>query len=270
MNAKTALAFTLGAVLALLAGAGGPLASSPQREGYGSRAAALPDYAALLAAPDRSDADKARDAARKPAEVLAKVKAAPGMVVIDLGSGGGYYAGNFARAVAPEAVHAVNDPLAVEQFPQILDSMATRLATPSTANIRHEIMDLTALPASWQADVAFLGEYYHDIAADHFHSGLKTAAVNAAVFNALKPGGLYVIEDHIAKADANAAEVGETLHRVPPQTIRDEVLAAGFELVEENFDLFANPDDPLTILVFDPSIRGKTARVLYIFRKPAN
>ncbi|HXV74388.1 MAG TPA: hypothetical protein VD713_06630 [Sphingomonadales bacterium] len=225
-------------------------------------------YADRLAAPERLDADKAKDESRKPAEVFAKIGLKPDQVVIDLGTGRGYYAENFAR-VTGATVYAVNTPEVVEKFPQVSTDMAARLDKLPYGNIRHEIMALAALPSAWQADVAFIGMYYHDVASDFFSTGTAAEAVNAAVFNALKPGGLYVIEDHIAPA-GSGVETGSTTHRIDPVIIREQVSAAGFELVEENFDLFANPGDPLTISVFDESIRGKTARVLYIFRKPAN
>jgi len=235
------------------AGSGFARASEPE---------SLPDYAALLAAPERTEADKAKDAARKPAEVLAKIEAAPGMTVIDIGSGGGYYAENLARAVAPGIVYAVNHPSSIESFPQITGALNARIAN-GVSNLAPEVVEFSAIPAAWQADIVFMGEIYHDV----IGKGWNPEAVNAAIFNALKPGGLYVIEDHRAAAGADAAA---TLHRADPALIRRQVEAAGFALVEENFDLFANADDTLSLSVFDAAIRGKTARVLFIFRKPAN
>ena len=65
----------------------------------GALAQGTPDYAALIAATDRSAADRATDARRDPLKVLAFIGARPGMKVLDLGAGGGYSTELMARAV---------------------------------------------------------------------------------------------------------------------------------------------------------------------------
>ena len=91
-----------------------------------------------------------------------------------------------------------------------------------------------------------------------------TAVLNKKVFDALKPGGTYFIVDHKAEPGSGWRDAG-TLHRIDPQTIIDEVTAAGFEL-ESQSDLLANPDDPHTAAVF--TMRGETDRAILKFRKP--
>lgn len=228
------------------------------------RAAGI-DYRVIVEAADRVEADREKDKGRKPATVLGMMGIAPGDTVIDLGSGSGYYAEIFARAVGPEGtVYGINLPMHAERFPQIVENISARAAKPGVSALEPSVMEFSEIPASYSADAAFIGQIYHDLVKE----GIDREAVNKAVFNALEPGGLYVIEDHIAPADADPQTAGETWHRVPPAVIRDEVSAAGFELVAENYDLFANPDDPLDISVFDETIRGNTARVLFVFRKP--
>ncbi len=223
----------------------------------------LPDYAVILAAGDRSEEDKDRDASRKPAEVLALMGVKPGAVVADIGAGGGYYSEVFARAVGDEGfVHSINNPGTLERFPQIVPALDSRAEALSPLTIHPMVMEFADLPP-FEADIVFLGQMYHEI----IRQDMNAAAINAAVFNALKPGGFYAIEIHNAAA-ASGREVSESYHRADPDIVRSEVLAAGFELVEENITLFANPDDPLDIIVFDPGIRGNTARTLFIFRKP--
>jgi predicted methyltransferase len=232
-------------------------------------AADAPDYAALLAAPDRADADKAKDESRKPAEVLALLHVWPGETVIDLYSFGGYYAENFARVVGADGtVYAVNPPPVPANYAKAQEALAARAAAPGLSAIHPEVMNLADLPSAWHADLVFLGENYHDLINDYFKENLDRGKINAAIYGALKPGGLYVIEDHLAPA-GSGAQVSTDLHRGDPDIIRQEVLAAGFELVEENDALFANPGDDMTLSVFDPAIRGQTARVLFIFKKPA-
>lgn len=221
------------------------------------------DYYTPLMAEDRSDEDKARDGSRHPIEVLGLMEVAPGYVIIDIGAGSGYYSEIFARVTGEEGlVHAINTPGILESFPQIVPALEARVAVVAPARIHPMVMEFEAIPPM-QANAAFLGQMYHEI----IRGDMDAAAINAAVFAALKPGGIYVIEIHNAMAGAGR-EVSEEFHRADPDIVRAEVLAAGFELVNENTYLFANPNDSLEILVFDPSIRGATERTLFIFRKP--
>src|SRR6185295_11581017 len=106
---------------------------------------------------------------------------------------------------------------------------------------------------------------YHDFH-DKLFGPLDVAAVNKAIYNALKPGGVYVVLDHAAEAGSGLRDT-ETLHRIDPETVKKEVTAAGFEFVGENVRM-RNPADPRTKNVFDPSIRGKTDQFVFKFRKP--
>jgi predicted methyltransferase len=97
--------------------------------------------------------------------------------------------------------------------------------------------------------------------------GMDVAGVNKAVFNALKPGGVYVVLDHAARA-GSGTEDAQKLHRIDPAVVKTEVVAAGFVFVDESTAL-RNPADPHTAMVFDPGMRGKTDQFIYKFRKPA-
>jgi predicted methyltransferase len=87
------------------------------------------------------------------------------------------------------------------------------------------------------------------------------------VYAALKPGGVYLVLDHVA-ASGSPADVSDTLHRIEPSTVRREVEAAGFTFEGESA-LLANPLDPHTAGVFDASIRGRTDQFILKFRRPA-
>jgi predicted methyltransferase len=113
--------------------------------------------------------------------------------------------------------------------------------------------------------MAWTSDNYHDIygffGADH------AAAADAAIFSALKPGGVFIVIDHAALPGASAT-APTTLHRIDPATVKAQVEAAGFKLEAES-PILANPADPHTQKVFDPAIRGRTDQFVFKFRKPA-
>jgi predicted methyltransferase len=114
-------------------------------------------------------------------------------------------------------------------------------------------------------DVVFTSQNYHDYP-DKFMGPTDLKLLNAAVFAALKPGGLYVIVDHSAEA-GSALRDTETLHRIDEATVKQQVLAAGFEYVGET-DALRNRSDDRKTNVFNPAIRGRTDQFVYKFRKP--
>jgi predicted methyltransferase len=114
-------------------------------------------------------------------------------------------------------------------------------------------------------DVVWTSQNYHDMH-DSFFGPADLAVVNKAIYNALKPGGTYVVLDHAAAAGTGLRDT-ETLHRIDPAAVKKEVMAAGFEFAGED-DALKNPADPHTKNVFDPSIRGKTDQFIFKFRKP--
>jgi predicted methyltransferase len=92
------------------------------------------------------------------------------------------------------------------------------------------------------------------------------AAFDKAVFNDLKPGGVFIVMDHVAPAGSGFTDT-DTLHLVDPAAVKAEVLAAGFEFVGES-TLLSNPSDDHTKPIYDKSIRGKTDKFIYKFRRP--
>ena len=214
-------------------------------------------FAAALADPVRPAEDRARDAARHTAETLAFAQVAPGQKITDMIIGGGYFTRVFSAAVGPEGRVTAWQPAEFIGFQASYGEALT--AVDALPNV-----DSPELPAG--QDLVFTAQNYHDL-----HLGMAAAdtasKVNAAVFDALKPGGLYVIVDHHAAAGSDFA-AADTLHRIDIEAVKREVAAAGFVLEAES-DLLADPADPLTASVFDPSIRGKTSQFMLRFRKPA-
>src|SRR3954452_277659 len=232
---------------ALAACAIGPGASDPGR------------YASIVAAPDRSAADRTNDVRRKPVEMLAFIGVRPGMVVEDVSAARGYTSELLARAVAPSGkVYAQNPPRAAVRTPPAqpegaaapasatapppLPTLAERLRNPALASVLQPVTrpfeDPVPPEAEGRLDLVTLMFNYHDFG----HLGVDRAQVNRAVFRALKPGGTYVIADHSGRADTGISEAG-TLHRVEEAFVVSEVEAAGFRL-ERRGDFLRNPGDP--------------------------
>ena len=202
-------------------------------------AAVSADIAAAVEAPDRSADDRALDAGRHPAETLAFLGIAPGQRVAELGAGGGYTAELLVRVVGPAGkVYGQNSPFVLERFAQA--PWTARLAKPVMANVvRLDRPFDEPFPADLSdLDAVLMVLLYHDVV----WMKADRAKMNQAVFQALKPGGVYGIVDHSAKSGSGVADV-ETLHRIDEAVVRKEVEAAGFVLAAEGSFLRA-PGDP--------------------------
>ena len=211
---------------------------------------------------DRPEEDRARDADRRPREVLAFFGIGPGMRVADLMTGRGYYAEILARAVGIEGrVYAQNNPFVVERFAD--EPLRERLARPGLESVVRldEELESPGLPRG-ELDAALLVLFYHDTVWQE----VDRAAMNRAIFESLRPGGVFGVIDHHAEKGSGVRDV-QTLHRIDAEVVKEEILAAGFVFDGES-DLLRHPEDDRTQNVFDDAIRGKTDRFIYRFRKP--
>jgi predicted methyltransferase len=148
-----------------------------------------------------------------------------------------------------------------------LGRIRTLAKEPGRENVEAVSADLVAMPEVTQsADVLWLHLFYHDLHTALMRAKGATAAdFNRAVYERLKPGGSYVIVDHAAAAGSGTS-AAQSRHRIEPASVREEVEAAGFVLDAES-TILANNDDPHSIRVFDPSIKGETDRFVYRFVK---
>jgi predicted methyltransferase len=216
---------------------------------------------AAVAHADRPDADRARDAARKPAEIVAFAGVKPGDVVAEMSPGGGYYTRILSRTVGPQGHVYALVPAAFAQTPGRLDAI-NALAT-ALGNVTVVPVTFTDFTLDRPVDLVWTTENYHD-----WHNGptANIAAVNESVFRALKPGGIFFVEDHAAVSGAGPAVTSE-LHRMDPALALQELTAAGFTFDAES-DLLHNAADPKTVAVREGSVQGQTARFAYRMRKP--
>ena len=190
-------------------------------------AQSAPDYAAIIAAPDRSDADRKLDTNRAPAQWLAFIGAKPGMKILDIEAVYGWKAELLARAVAPGGkVYAQNSEAT---FTRVKDRLEARLKTPAAANIISAVGSFEDPAPAGMHDfdrvTFFYG--YHDVT----NLGIDRAKMIKAFYDALKPGGELVVGDYSAKPGAGAS-VAQTLHRSDEALVRSEIEAAGFKLID--------------------------------------
>ena len=218
--------------------------------------------------PARPAAQRERDAGRHPAELLAFAGVKPGDKVGDFLMGGGYFTRIFSSAVGPTGrVYAyVPDELTAiaKGRPPSVSLFAGK---PPYANTRMILQTLPSFSAPEKVDMVFTAQNYHDMHLA-FMGPADLSVVNRRVFQALKPGGVYIVIDHSAKAGSGLRD-SDTLHRIDAAFVRREIEAAGFIFVGES-KVLRNAKDPMTANVFDASIRGKTDQFVYKFRKPGS
>ena len=187
---------------------------------------AVPDYAAIVAAPDRSQADRKLDTNRAPAQWLAFIGAKRGLKILDIFAVYGWKAELLARAVAPDGkVYAQNSQTG---FARVKERLDARLKTPAAANIVSVVRPFEdpAPPGMHDFDIVTFFYAYHDVT----YLGVDRAKMNKAFYDALKPGGELVLGDYSAKSGAGTSVV-KTLHRSDEALVRSEIEAAGFKLI---------------------------------------
>ena len=221
--------------------------------------------AAAIDNPDRPDTDKARDAARKPAEMMEFAGIRPGQKVIELIPGPGFYFTKIlANVVGPTGhVYAASPGPNVNAGSDTLPPKSSLTTNPAFANVSDVVLP-GGLPAVAPVDVVWTAQNYHDFHLARLH--VDVPATDRLIFSLLKPGGEFIVIDHSAVA-GSGLDVPDKLHRINEDIVKQEVEAAGFVLEAESVAL-RNPADPRTALVFDPSIRGHTDQFVLRFRKP--
>ena len=216
---------------------------------------------------NRPDADKQRDTSRKPVETLEFAGVKPGDDVAELLPGGGYFTRLFSKVVGANghvyALVPAPQPNAPADSPDFAARVKAIAADANYSNVSVVVEPFAQLKAPTPVDIVWTSQNYHDL---HNFPGLDVAVFNQMVFEALKPGGVYVILDHAAEPGSGARDTS-TLHRIDVETVKREVLTAGFVFAGSS-ELLRQPGDAHSVKVFDPSVRGKTDQFLLKFRKP--
>ncbi|WP_380874688.1 methyltransferase [Sphingomonas sp. DBB INV C78] len=225
----------------------------------------------ILKAPGRSEAALAADAGRKPIQVLDFFGVAPGMKVLDLMAGGGYYSELLGQAVGPKgSVLAFVNATPEDGDTAKLDAAWQKLMSRNP-NVRLEKGNIAKpdyKPASF--DFALLHLEYHDFyweSEKYHYPHMDPNEALKRLYAAMKPGGVVGVVDHVADAGGDTRAVVDKLHRIDPAVVKADFQRAGFVLDAESPVLMTGQDDH-SKLVFDPAVRGKTDRFVFRFRKP--
>ena len=222
---------------------------------------------AAVAAPERSDKDRERDARDKPAGLMAFAGVAPGMKIADVFGGGGYWTELMARAVGPTgSVRLVNNAPYFSFANNELKAHFDNNRLTNAEQVTVETCNLKLGKDTFDLIVIFMS--YHDLYYIDEKDGWPE--INASGFldqlhAALKPGGHLLIVDHAAAAGAGKSVASE-LHRIEESFARQDISSHGFKL-EKTWDGYRNPNDDMTKLVFDPAVRGKTDRFTHLYGK---
>lgn len=251
-----AIAIGTGASLLLLAVAH---AAPPETPG-------IPSYVvAAITDPARLQ-DAKIDARRHGAELAAFARVKPGDVVVDLIPGAGYFTRIFSKIVGPAGhVYALWPQEYAREAVDDVAAMRRLARDPGYANITVIVQPAAAFAVPQKLDVMWTSQNYHDYP-DKFMGPTDPRLLDQAVFQALKPGGVFVVVDHRAEPGSGLRDT-ERLHRIDAAVVKEQVTAAGF-MLEAETDMLKNAADTHTLLVFDPKIRGHTDQFAFRFRKP--
>ena len=269
---RTTILIASGPILALILSACGQHADNQQTAApvadEASAAPATSIYEDAVANDARPEADRARDAGRKPAEVLAFLGITPGMTVLDMFSGGGYYTEILSYTVGDSGRVIAQSNEAYLQF--VGDEFEERYLGGRLSNAQVLMAENNELKLEAESlDAILLVLSFHDLfyaAPEQGWPAIDIAAFLAELYSGLRTGGVVGIIDHYA-AEGAPSDTGGTTHRIDPAIVIAMMAEAGFELDAQS-DMLRNPDDDYEKVVFDPEVRGKTDRFVMRFRKP--
>jgi len=232
----------------------------------GPPALTVADYTPMLADAGRPEADRADDAARKPAEVLAFAKIHPGETLLELEGGRGWYSEILSTAIGPTGKLYIQYP-AEFAYGDAAYKARTDAGRLKNATIIKSHFDTYAIPdASVDKVIWILGPHEIYFVPPNTQGLGDPAKTYAEIKRVLKPGGEFIAMDHAADAGAPTT-IAQTLHRVDPAVVLAAAKAAGLEYVDKS-DVLANPADDRTKRVFDATIRRHTDQFLFRFKKP--
>ena len=224
-----------------------------------------PALQAALADPNRPEKERARDAARKPGEMLALANIKPGDKVGDFIMGGGYWTRILSNTVGAKGhVYAYQPSEFISFRPAYGDEQ--KAASAGRANVTPIASKIADVTFPEKLDAIVTVQNFHDLYLPFGGGPDFAVTVTKRLYDALKPGGIFLVADHVAVNDPDN-KAPATIHRIEPAKARAEIEKAGFVFVTES-NIIRQPADPHTANVFNPEIQGKTDQFIMVFRKP--
>lgn len=221
-----------------------------------------------LASPERLEQDLKSDPLRRPDLVLEFFGIKPGMTVLDLFSGGGYYTEIVSRVVGESGKVVAQNNQAYLDYTK--DTVQVRYADNRLANVERVTSEAAALDLPVNTfDAALLMLTWHDfyyVDTDNGWPAIDQPALTAKLCSALKPGAVLGISDHVANTGTDVTETAQALHRIDPERIKADLADSCFQF-EGEISVLRNPDDDHTQPMFAEGLRGRTDRVVYKFKR---
>ena len=224
--------------------------------------------AQALASPSRPESDRLRDPLRRPDQILTFFEIGPGMKVLDLFSGGGYYTEILSAVVGSEGQVVSHNNDAYLAF--VGKELEQRFADGHLGNVTRVTAEADALSLPENAfDAALAMLTWHDFYITDPENGwpaIDEPGLVGKLCAALKPGAVLGVVDHVAEPGADVPGTAEKLHRIDPERIKSDLAGTCFKF-EGAINVLRNEDDDHSKSVFDPAVRGKTDRVVFRFRR---
>jgi cytochrome c peroxidase len=227
------------------------------------------NIAQAIAHPERPQEDLARDGASRPADVLALMAIEPGQRVLDFHAAGGYFSELLSRAVGPggQVVATYHEPDRVLS-PGVREARYgdARLPNVEIVFAKHNALDRP----SQSLDAVLMSMVYHDTywSGDDVDWGpVDQQALLAELYDALKPGGVFLVIDHQAEAGADPYDSAVATHRIDREVVMRDFTQAGFRLKAQS-DLLRHPDDQHEVQIFEDSVYRSTDRFMLLFERP--
>ena len=253
-------------LLAALAVPGATLVAQTPQANHMHALQYVPPYVRAAVADSARGQDASNDARRKITDVMVFSNVKPGQKVLELIPGSGYFTRVFSSIVGEKGhVYALWPNEYAKEDADEVAGFEKLAADPHYANVSVLKQPAAQLSVSEPVDIVFTSQNYHDYP-DKFMGKVDPVAFDKQVFDALKPGGVFIVIDHVAPAGSGMADT-DTLHRIDPAIVKKQVESVGFVFAGES-NVLRNPNDTHTMKVFDKSIRGHTDQFIYRFRKP--
>jgi predicted methyltransferase len=224
--------------------------------------------AASVASTGRPAADVALDAGRKPAEMLGLAGLKAGDRVLDVMAGQGYYTRLAAPVAGSKGAVIALMPTAYMKDPKVAAGWEALKAANPNVTVQVGPPGDATLPGS--LDLTIFHLTYHDLyweSAKYEYPRMDPALFLTKLHAATRPGGRVLVVDHVGAAGVDPRVEADRTHRIDPAVVKRDFEAAGFRLVKQS-DALRNPADDISKLVFDPGVRGKTDRMVWLFERP--